>query len=76
MYKKEIRANDSSRHRLTVTLIMYGLLGQRFALSRIAIVIFSNRYTKSTWGLEELVKIKECMDEGKLVIIPIFYKVK
>lgn len=35
--------------------------------SRIAVVIFSNSYTESTWCLDELVKIKKRMDEGKLL---------
>lgn len=43
----------------------------RIEESRIAIVIFSSSYTESTWCLDE-----KCMDEGKLLIIPIFYKVK
>ncbi|KAJ4880991.1 Disease resistance protein (TIR-NBS-LRR class) family [Raphanus sativus] len=42
--------------------------------SKIALAIFSHRYTESIWCLNELVKIKECMDEGNLVTIPIFYK--
>lgn len=43
--------------------------------SRIALAIFSKGYTESNWCLNELVKIKERMDEGKLVTIPIFYMV-
>lgn len=43
--------------------------------SRIALVIFSRRYTESRWCLNEMVKIKELMDERKLLVIPIFYKV-
>jgi len=49
---------------------------QRIEESRIALAIFSVRYTESKWCLNELVKMKECMDKGKLLIIPIFYKVK
>ncbi|XP_010536628.1 PREDICTED: disease resistance protein LAZ5-like [Tarenaya hassleriana] len=45
-------------------------LFQRIQESRIALVIFSSRYTESKWCLNELVKIKEC----NLVIVPIFYK--
>ena len=47
----------------------------RIEESKLALVIFSSRYTASAWCLDELVKIKELMDEGKLVAIPIFYKV-
>ncbi|CAH8268268.1 unnamed protein product [Arabidopsis lyrata] len=49
---------------------------ERIEESRIALAIFSLRYTESKWCLNELVKMKECMDKGKLLIIPIFYKVK
>lgn len=52
------------------------VLYKKMEESRIAIVIFSSRYTESTWCLDKLVKIKERMDDGKLLIIPIFYKVK
>lgn len=44
--------------------------------SRIALAIFSELYTDSEWCLDELVKIKERMEEGKLVTIPIFYMVE
>ena len=52
-----------------------GILLERIEESKLALVIFSSRYTESAWCLNELVKIKELMDEGKLVAIPIFYKV-
>lgn len=48
----------------------------RIEESKIALVVFSTGYTESAWCLQELVKIKELMDEGKLVAIPIFYKVE
>lgn len=48
---------------------------KRIEESKIALAIFSSRYTESKWCLEELVKMKECMDAKKLIIIPIFYKV-
>lgn len=44
--------------------------------SRIALAILSERYTESKWCLNELVKIKERKDEGKLMTIPIFYNVE
>ncbi|KAG7544875.1 Toll/interleukin-1 receptor homology (TIR) domain [Arabidopsis suecica] len=47
----------------------------RIEESRIALTIFSTKYTESRWCLDELEKIKECVDSGKLVVIPIFYKV-
>lgn len=44
--------------------------------TKIVLVVFSTSYSESTCCLNELVKIKECMDEGKLKVIPIFYKVE
>ena len=32
-------------------------------------------YASSSWCLEELAKIVECMKEGGLIILPIFYHV-
>ncbi|ESQ44779.1 hypothetical protein EUTSA_v10003383mg [Eutrema salsugineum] len=48
----------------------------RIKESKIALVIFSKDYTNSEWCLDELAKIKECMDLGNLEVIPIFYKVE
>ncbi|CAF1710480.1 unnamed protein product [Brassica napus] len=47
----------------------------RIEESKIALAIFSIEYAKSKWCLDELEKIKEFVDSGKLVVIPIFYKV-
>ncbi|KAJ0253597.1 ADP-ribosyl cyclase/cyclic ADP-ribose hydrolase [Hirschfeldia incana] len=52
------------------------VLFERIEESRIALALFSVRYTESKWCLNELVKMKECMDRGQLLIIPIFYKVR
>lgn len=43
--------------------------------SRFAIVVFSKNYASSTWCLDELVKIMECMKELGLTVMPIFYDV-
>ncbi|XP_062016570.1 mitogen-activated protein kinase kinase kinase 1-like [Rosa rugosa] len=43
--------------------------------SRFAIVVLSENYAHSTWCLEELTKICECM-EGSKRIFPLFYKVE
>ncbi|CAG7895178.1 unnamed protein product [Brassica rapa] len=44
--------------------------------SRIALVIFSNRYAESSWCMNELAKIKELADKEKLHVVPISYKLK
>lgn len=43
--------------------------------SLISLVIFSKDYASSKWCLEELVKIIECMDRNKQIVIPVFYNV-
>ncbi|KFK33503.1 hypothetical protein AALP_AA5G021400 [Arabis alpina] len=48
----------------------------RIEESRIALAIFSPRYAESRWCMDELVKMKNLVDQGKLQVIPIFYKVK
>ncbi|CAH8278239.1 unnamed protein product [Arabidopsis lyrata] len=48
----------------------------RIEESRIALAIFSENYTESDWCVKEADKMNDCMKEGTLVVIPIFYKVK
>ncbi|XP_076932690.1 TMV resistance protein N-like, partial [Bidens hawaiensis] len=43
--------------------------------SRIAIVILSSNYATSKWCLEEVAKIADCVKQGRLKVIPIFYHV-
>ncbi|KAJ0252644.1 Disease resistance protein [Hirschfeldia incana] len=50
-------------------------LFKRIEESKIALAVFSKRYTESGWCLDELVKIKERADLGKLKVLPIFYNV-
>ncbi|CAF2041563.1 unnamed protein product [Brassica rapa] len=50
-------------------------LFNRIEESKIALAVFSKRYTESRWCLDELVKIKERADLGKLKVVPIFYNV-
>lgn len=42
--------------------------------SRFAVIIISQNYASSTWCLDELLKILECM-EAKETVLPIFYHV-
>lgn len=44
--------------------------------SKIALAVFSKRYSESKWCLNELVRIMELVEENKLHVIPIFFKVK
>ena len=44
--------------------------------SRFSIVIFSKDYASSTWCLEELAKIVECVDTKNHTVIPVFYDVE
>ncbi|KAL5734099.1 hypothetical protein ACOSP7_031960 [Xanthoceras sorbifolium] len=41
--------------------------------SQLAIIIFSRNYASSSWCLEELVKILECREQYRQIVIPVFY---
>ncbi|XP_019095894.1 PREDICTED: uncharacterized protein LOC104760431 isoform X2 [Camelina sativa] len=49
---------------------------KRIEESEIALVIFSKDYTSSHWCLDELAKIMERKDQGRLIVVPIFYKIE
>ncbi|EOA22234.1 hypothetical protein CARUB_v10002826mg, partial [Capsella rubella] len=51
-------------------------LFKRIEDSEVALAIISSRYTESIWCLDELVKIKECVDRKSLWVIPVFYKLE
>ncbi|MCH99295.1 toll interleukin receptor, partial [Trifolium medium] len=44
--------------------------------SRLSIIVLSENYANSSWCLEELVKIMECMELKNQIVWPIFYKVE
>ncbi|VVB03959.1 unnamed protein product [Arabis nemorensis] len=71
------------RHKIKFIIDIYEQRGKdlkdlfvRIEESRIALAIFSTRYAESSWCMDELVKMKKLADQGKLIVIPIFYKVK
>ena len=43
--------------------------------SRCSIIIFSENYASSSWCLEELTKILECVEEGGHTALPVFHNV-
>ncbi|XP_041004135.1 TMV resistance protein N-like [Juglans microcarpa x Juglans regia] len=43
--------------------------------SSMAVIVLSRNYASSTWCLQELAKIIECMKEREMRVLPIFYHV-
>ncbi|KAG5564670.1 hypothetical protein RHGRI_000751 [Rhododendron griersonianum] len=43
--------------------------------SRISLIVFSKNYAGSRWCLDELVKIMDCTQTFKQIVMPIFYDV-
>ncbi|XP_076952373.1 TMV resistance protein N-like [Bidens hawaiensis] len=43
--------------------------------SRIAVIVFSGNYADSSWCLDELAHIVECMENKEQIVMPVFYDV-
>ncbi|XP_076884085.1 disease resistance protein Roq1-like [Bidens hawaiensis] len=43
--------------------------------SRIAVIVFSENYVNSSWCLDELAHIVECMENKGQIVMPVFYDV-
>jgi hypothetical protein len=43
--------------------------------SRVLVDIFSSNYASSTWCLDELVQISECLTGQTQTVVPVFYRV-
>ncbi|KAF3449358.1 hypothetical protein FNV43_RR10086 [Rhamnella rubrinervis] len=43
--------------------------------SKISVIIFSENYASSTWCLNELVLILECMEKNGQTVLPVFYQI-
>ncbi|KAL5543014.1 hypothetical protein UlMin_010724 [Ulmus minor] len=43
--------------------------------SKISVIIFSKNYASSSWCLEELVRIHQCMEKAGQIVVPVFYHV-
>ncbi|CAK8560416.1 unnamed protein product [Lathyrus sativus] len=50
-------------------------LVQAIETASISLVIFTENYASSSWCLDELVKIVECREKKRRVLLPVFYKV-
>ncbi|KAL5543013.1 hypothetical protein UlMin_010723 [Ulmus minor] len=43
--------------------------------SKISVIVFSKNYASSSWCLEELVRIQQCMEKAGQIVVPVFYHV-
>ncbi|XP_031275390.1 TMV resistance protein N-like [Pistacia vera] len=62
-------------HRLEKGKVILLELFKAIEESRFALVVFSENYAFSTWCLDELVKIWECMKVMGQIVLPVFYNV-
>lgn len=62
-------------HRLERGKVISSELFKAIEESRFALVIFSENYASSTWCLDELAKISECIKAMGQIVLPVFYNV-
>ncbi|XP_031251340.1 TMV resistance protein N-like [Pistacia vera] len=62
-------------HRLERGKVISSELFKAIEESRFALVVFSENYVSSTWCLDELAKILECMKAMGQIVLPVFYNV-
>ena len=43
--------------------------------SKLSVIIFSENYASSSWCLEELVRILQCKERNRQIVLPVFYHV-
>ncbi|KAJ0941865.1 putative TIR domain, P-loop containing nucleoside triphosphate hydrolase [Helianthus annuus] len=74
LIRKSIRTYKDDRSLEIGNFIAPALL-EAIEASRYAIVVLSSNFATSKWCLEEITKVVDCMERGKLIVIPIFYHV-
>ncbi|KAL8192207.1 hypothetical protein R6Q57_027874 [Mikania cordata] len=74
LIQKGIRTYKDDKSLHTGEFIAPELL-EAIKTSRFAIVIISSNFATSKWCLEEIKKAVDCMEQGKLIVIPVFYHV-
>ncbi|KAK9056058.1 hypothetical protein SSX86_027145 [Deinandra increscens subsp. villosa] len=74
LIRKRIRTYKDDRSLEIGNFIAPALL-EAIEASRFAVVILSTSFATSKWCLEEISKVVECMERGKLIVIPVFYHV-
>ncbi|KAJ7961744.1 Disease resistance protein (TIR-NBS-LRR class) [Quillaja saponaria] len=74
LLRQQIRAFIDDRELDSGARISPSLL-EAIEQSKVSVIIFSKNYASSKWCLDELVKILDCMEKNKQIVIPVFYKI-
>ncbi|KAM0003512.1 putative TIR domain, P-loop containing nucleoside triphosphate hydrolase [Helianthus debilis subsp. tardiflorus] len=74
LIRKRIRTYKDDRSLEIGNFIAPALL-EAIEASRYAVVVLSSNFAASQWCLEEIAKVVDCMESGKLTVIPVFYHV-